>query len=208
MQSLWPAASAALWRRNMARTITGQNGNINELSGAGTGAGGLGADVFGTGQYAVFTTTDTWTVPEGVTNIRVHCFGGGGGTTYQCSSGSGSGSYSYGVFSVQPGETIPIVVGNAGKGGTYGVKVGTAGGTTSCKRATAGGGGPGVVGAYGLGGVATGGIRNIDGATAIDIKGGVGFSVPGGYGTTAAGANGDASSVGKDGQPGHMIIEY
>lgn len=173
-----------------------------------TGTGVLGAaDVFGTGQYAVFTTTGTWTVPEGITHIRVHCFGGGGGGCGNTgiTFGGGSGSYSYGVFSVQPGETLPIVVGNGGKG-VYNNN-GVAGGTTGCKGVTAGGGGPGGAAGTGLGGVATGGLKNVDGADATSLNGAAGAVTW--YGTTpAGGVSVSGTGYGSDGQPGRVVIEY
>ena len=81
----------------------------------------------------VFTATTTWTVPAGVTNVKVTVIGGGGagggGTTTgstQIGAGGGAGGCAIESVAVTPGDSITITVGNGGTGGT-----GTGGSGTS-----------------------------------------------------------------------------
>jgi hypothetical protein len=86
---------------------------------------------------------ETFTVPTGITSIRVTMCGGGGGggggggngSGNGASGGGGSNAYYKESFTVTPGGTHAVTVGAGGTGGTgsyYGTKsVGTAGGSTS-----------------------------------------------------------------------------
>jgi hypothetical protein len=65
----------------------------------------------------------TYTVPDGVTSIKVKCWGAAGGSTY-----GGAGGYAGGTVSVTPGETIQVVVGQGGR--TGGSNLGSGGGFT------------------------------------------------------------------------------
>ena len=73
----------------------------------------------------VFTTSGTFTVPQGVKKISVVCVAGGGGgfvsaTTDLAAGGGGAGlSYAESI-DVIPGETYSVVVGAAGQGVTSG----------------------------------------------------------------------------------------
>lgn len=79
----------------------------------------------------------TWTVPSGVTKIRVTCVGAGGGggrysSTYHAAGGGGGGAFGSGEFNVTAGEVLNISVGKSGRGMTrnHGSGSGNQGGTT------------------------------------------------------------------------------
>lgn len=84
-----------------------------------------------------FTANGTFTVPAGVSELRVDAYGGGGGggggdsTTFGEGSGGG-GAYNAGVITVSPGAVLTIVIGGGGKGGLGGNPggAGSAGGSS------------------------------------------------------------------------------
>jgi hypothetical protein len=85
--------------------------------------------VNGWGQTDVdFTTTGqtTWTVPTGVSSVRVEVWGGGGGATGRISTsysgaGGGGGTYARKVsFAVTAGDVLYVQVGAGGSGTTAG----------------------------------------------------------------------------------------
>lgn len=128
--------------------------------------------------------TGSFTVPAGVTRLRVRLWGAGGGGGGSRSAGSAgsagaSGGYCENEISVTPGQVIAYTIGAGGTGGAQSVPSnGAVGGTTSfgSYMSSTGGGGGGTgfdavySGAYALGGTTTGG--------ALAIQGGLG-----GYGT-------------------------
>lgn len=58
----------------------------------------------------------TFTVPEGVTSLRVKMWGPGGGSgNYAGANGGGPGGFSSGILSVTPGEVLQLVVGSGGE---------------------------------------------------------------------------------------------
>lgn len=64
------------------------------------------------------TTSGTWTVPEGVHEVEVMLFGGGGAGYYHTGTsnvsyggGGGSGYMNCGKFYVTPGQQIPVTIG-------------------------------------------------------------------------------------------------
>lgn len=67
----------------------------------------------------IFTTSGTFTVPAGVTQIYVSgCGGGGGGSSvYGCGGGGGASIYRRPI-TVTPGQSISYVVGSGGSGNT------------------------------------------------------------------------------------------
>ena len=84
------------------------------------------------GNYVEFTASDTWTVPENVTLVRVFGVGGGGGggggahgatgVNGGLGGGGGAGAVPFQMLmSVTPGETVTITIGAGGAGGTGGV---------------------------------------------------------------------------------------
>lgn len=66
--------------------------------------------------FQTFTANGTFTVPSGVTQVRVLCVGGGGGGASGHQGGGGSGYVQTGTFSVTPGQSIAVTVGSGGNG--------------------------------------------------------------------------------------------
>lgn len=135
--------------------------------------------VFGTGQVQFFSSSGTWTVPQGIGKVRVRLWGAGGG---QCTNSSNYGGGGGGGFALKTiydltGVTsVSVVVGAGGQpnsgstlvyGGTssFGSYVSATGGAYCGGSTTANAGGTGVggdintVGGYGGygGGSASGG---------------------------------------------------
>jgi hypothetical protein len=67
----------------------------------------------------------TYTVPDGVTSIKVKCWGSAGGAR-----NGGAGGYAGGDVSVTPGETLQVAVGQGGPVGSSSVYLGSGGGFT------------------------------------------------------------------------------
>lgn len=88
----------------------------------------FGTNLFAQGSNQAFTSLSNsgntnWTVPAGVTQITVACWGGGGaggGATGNPSAGGGGagGAYSRRVLTVVPGTVYNVHVGAGGTGGT------------------------------------------------------------------------------------------
>lgn len=117
----------------------------------------------------VFTASGNFTVPAGVSRVRIRAWGaggGGGGITGNAAGGGGGGEYREGWFNVVPGAVHAVTIGAGGAGGTSAPTAGTAGGSTSVgSLITAVGGSPGqVVSTGGLGGTGgSGGSFNQNG---------------------------------------------
>ena len=156
------------------------------------------------GSDTVLTFTNTtacnWTVPAGVSSVRILLVGGGGGGGFDIGGGGGGGGYRE-VNSVvtTPGEVVSIVAGAGGVGDTAQGNpcTGTNGAASSAGFASGsltaiGGGGGG--GQNGGGACATDGLAGGSGG-----GGGVGLSWPkvGGAGTYAT--DGDATTFGNAG---------
>jgi hypothetical protein len=135
-------------------------------------------------RIATFTSSGSLTVPAGVTTIRVTCTGGGGGGA-NCASafppsassdssggGGGAGGTAIGVFSVTPGQVIPITVGAGGAAQATG-------GTSSIGSLCSASGGGGTqfqatgTSAGAAGGTATGGAISVIGGYGSDGQSGV-----------------------------------
>lgn len=73
-------------------------------------------------QATVYDTpgSHTFTVPNGVTKLKVRLWGGGGGgariTSIRAGGGGGAGAYSYAEFPVQAGTSYTIIVGPGREG--------------------------------------------------------------------------------------------
>lgn len=84
---------------------------------------------YSTTDPVIYATSSTFTVPPGVTCIKVETWGGGGKggnrTTTGTGGGGGGGAYSRSVLTVAPGDTYDITVGTGST--TY-----APGGTSSC----------------------------------------------------------------------------
>jgi hypothetical protein len=146
------------------------------------------------------TTSCTWTVPAGVTSVRVLLIGGGGGGGHDIGGGGGGGGFREVTNAVtSPGEVVAIVAGTGGAGDTsQGVPcVGYNGTSSSIGLAS---GTLTAIGGGGGGGQDGGGACSTDGvAGASGGGGGVGLSWPkvGGAGTYAT--DGDATTFGNAG---------
>ena len=158
--------------------------------------------------------TNSFVVPVGVTSISAVAVGGGGGGAGAMfdigpGAGGGGGGLSYGTFTVTPGETITIIVGDGGSGGTFGSGYnGSAGGNSQVKRGSTvllqGGGGGGTVdySAYnpsdpGSGGTSTGTERD-GGGSGGDGGGPYGYSA----GQKSGGGGGAGGYSGNGGEGG------
>lgn len=132
-------------------TLTAGSG-ISITNGAGSIT--VASNRTGCGQIFVYTgSAQTFTVPAGVTSVKVTVIGGGGGSgsaldqTFESDifgGGGGSGGVSIRqVTGLTPGATVTVTVGQGGAGGVAGANGGS-GGTSSFgafASATGGGGG-------------------------------------------------------------------
>jgi len=163
-------------------------------------------------------STQSYTIPSGVTNIKIECWGaeGGSGIGFDGIEGKGGlGGYMSGDVTVTPGEVLTIFVGGAGSatgqggfngGGQAGTQYGAAGGGASDVRngsyslsdrmIVAGGGGGGAYGSYGNIGGDGGGLTGEPGETDDGYTGGGGGTQSAGgsagccYGAPSAGTFG------------------
>jgi hypothetical protein len=133
-------------------------------------------------------TTASFTVPDGVTELDVKMWGGGGGNgAWPSNNTAGAGGYASGKISVTPGEELFIIVAGGGQGTTGssgdGGRGGWGGGGFGTKGDASGGGGGGYTGIF------SGAIHQ---QTAIMIAGGggggTGFRTGGGGGGTSGGS--------------------
>src|SRR3974390_727323 len=111
--------------------------------------------------------TYTFTVPSDVTQIRAWVLGAGGsgavgvGGSGSYGTGAGGGAFCLGIIPVQPGASMPLVVGAGGAAKAAATGNGNAGGFSRFGPLMAGGGGagqsaasvtPGATGGVGVGG--------------------------------------------------------
>lgn len=145
---------------------------------ASPGDGNVEVGFGGWSNIQVFTSSGTFTVPNGVTKIFVEAWGGGGGsgganTTYidrRASGGGGGGAYSAKIISVTAGDQINYIVGTGGEGGpidNYNQGATSGGDTKFGNYLTAGGGTYGTTNG-GAGGTASNGDINITGHPGIN----------------------------------------
>ena len=193
----------------------------------------------GTHNLAVFTPTTQggWTVPAGVSAVKVRVWGGGGagGAGFAGAGGGGAGGgYCEGFYGVSPGQVFPVAVGNGGSGSGSNGGSSSFGSLTLATGGQAGANGGGDGGGAGAtnGGIGTGsgiGVAGSPGGTAFNagsawlsgVGGGAfggagGQSVSGtlsaGISATAPGAGGSggigSTSVGGNGGPGLVVVEW
>ena len=159
----------------------------------------------GFSNMQVFTANGTFTVPAGVTRVKVFVTGAGGGGGYQAGGAGGGTAIKY-VTGLTPGATITVTVGLGGSAGSNypGTAYGGTGGTTSfgayCS-ATGGSGGPPYNGPPSgrAPGVGSGGDLNLYGGVSADYDSGSGVnSGPGGgtYWTPTASLNSTVGVLG------------
>jgi hypothetical protein len=167
-------------------TSAGTSGNVLTSNGSTWTSAPLSSYYQG-GRGQVFTSSGTFTVPDGVTAVKVTVCGGGGGggagytTSATGVSGVGGGGGGGGfaidfVTGLTPGGTVTVTVGAAGAAGSAGS--GGAGGTSSFGAyvsATGGGGGAGAVNvntnAGGAGGSTSGAAWGINGGAGLAAAG-------------------------------------
>ncbi len=159
------------------------------------------------------TGATTWTVPTGVTKIRITCIGGGGGGgiyagIYYGGDAGGGGGFATGEFTVTPGETLTINAGAGGGGKWTSGGWGSGGGATTVIDDTNSGSSISVTGGGGLGGYYantgsnTGGTGAISGSNLVSGtdfvsnggKGGYGSPTAYGFGSTGYGGGGGGSA--------------
>lgn len=152
----------------------------------------------------IFTTSGTYTVPAGVTSIKVECIGGGGaGSSIKDNSGKGGGgggggAYASSIINVTAGTSYTVVVG-AGGVGTNGNSPRDNGGNSSFDATT-------VVAAGGLGGE----NNNVGGGSGGAISSSIGTikyaGGNGGNGTLAATySGGGGGAAGTNGAGGAAL---
>lgn len=119
---------------------------VNVTGACGT-SGSNTVTVTATGTRVEFAYTGTvnvpWVVPDGVTQVKVECWGAEGGGSSQGATGGGLGGYASAIRSVTPGETLYINVG--GRGGN-GSSVASSAAYSALNTAGFNGGGAGVWG--------------------------------------------------------------
>ncbi len=164
----------------------------------------LGQLAPGFSRMACFGSSNSLTIPNGVSIIKVRLVGGGGGggagATSLGGGGGGGGGYAEGVFAVTPGQFYPITVGNGGSGGITDTLGPTAGGSSSFGGLlSATGGAAGVnaatFAAGGAPGHGAGGSFNTGGGHGSDGSGS-GFVFAGNGGASYFGGGGRAASAG------------
>jgi len=151
-----------------------------------------------------FASSGSFTVPAGITQVRVRLVGGGGGgspgSATQAGSGGGAGGYAEGVYGVIPGQAISVTAGVGGVGQAASSGIGGGWGAASSFGAycsgTGGNGGtlaaavsPGGDGGSGSGGQINvlGGIGSDASPSSISYGGCGGASFFGGGGRAATG---------------------
>ncbi len=118
----------------------------------------------GFSRMQVFTASQNWSVPAGISRVKVRLVGGGGGGGGGQGSfgggGGGAGGYAEGIFPMTPGDQIAITVGAGGQGSAAGTQAEAGMPSTfgNLAGATGGQGGGGCYGQAGIGGSGAGGI--------------------------------------------------
>ncbi len=177
--------------------------------------------LFGGATYSqiIYTTSGTFVVPDGVTSIQVELVGAGGNGYSNGGGGGGGGGYAAGTFTVTPGTSYSITVGDGGSGmatafGASGIQAGAGSDGAQAANPNVGGGGAGGTGLGGdlnmTGGAGGGGYYTYfggggGGAAGSTSNGGVGGNTitwtgicltPGGAAGASGGAPGGAGGKG------------
>jgi len=144
-------------------TSPGTSGNVLTSNGtAWTSAAPTSSFIGSQGQ--VFTSSGTFTVPSGITAVKVTVIGGGGnggnatGTTSSAGGGGGGGCAIEYVTGLTPGGTVTVTVGAVAGTSSFGAFCSATGGATAVNNAT-----PGTASNGGAGGSGSGGNINISG---------------------------------------------
>jgi hypothetical protein len=191
----------------------GSSGQALTTNGTGTlswsSAGGGATGVSG----QVFTSGGTFTIPSGVTAVKVTVVGGGGGGgsssgTYYSGGGGGSGGAAITYLTgLTPSATLAVAIGAAGAAGATGGTSTVSSGTQSISTISATGGGAGGTGAGtagGAGGSASGGSINLGGGsgTASMYATGYVYGTGGNGGDSILGGGGGGSTYATAGRAG------
>lgn len=121
----------------------GTSGQVLTSNGSGSAPSWQNASGQG-GRGQVFTSSGTFTIPTGITSLKVTVVGGGGGgggssTTFNFQGAAGGGSGGAGISyltGLTPGATISVTIGAGGAGGAGGNNIGGTGGSTSVSSGT------------------------------------------------------------------------
>lgn len=154
-------------------------------------------------RWQRFTSGGTFTVPAGVTLIKVQVSGAGGGgganNGGSAGGGGGGGGFAEGTFEVVPSDTYDVTIGAGGAGGTSssaggnggpssfigpGINISATGGSGGLVRSAGGGG---------AGGMGSGGYLN----TTLGSGGNTGLAsavIPGKDGTNGGGSGGGGAT--------------
>lgn len=144
-----------------------------------------------------YTSSGTFTVPSGVTQLTVQCWGGGGGGSTVTSNnrrggGGGGGAYATSLVNVTPGNIYSVVVGAGGSANSAG---GNSSFGTSLVVAAGGSGGTNNSATAGSGGTTTASTGTIKYAGGNGANGGSQYSGGGGGGAGSTGAGGNAPTA-------------
>ena len=223
LQFSTPVANGGSYAVTVATGPTGQSCSVSNGSGS-----NMSADVTSITVSCIdtqFTTAGayTWTVPAGVTSIKVVAIGGGGGgggmSGTSAGSAGGAGGTVTSTLTVTPGQSLALFVGGGGgagtsaPSGTYGA--GGGGGASSnvdaraADQIIAGGGGGGggyspqtSAGGKGGGVSGAGGAGGTNGSITGGSGGAGGTGGAGGSSVMMTGANGGSGSGGGGGGGG------
>jgi len=137
----------------------------------------------------------TWTAPANVTSLQYLIVGGGGGGS---GGGGGAGGVLYNSsYSVTPGNSYTVVVGDGGSGSDASVSGGDGSNSSFNSIVAYGGGGGGARQAGGRAGASSGGAgQDSISAPGASSQGFAGATGPSTAGATGAGGGGGAGSVG------------
>ena len=193
----------------MATTVGGTNITYNDTTVQGTAYRGIRA--------TVFTANGTFTIPTGVTVLKVTVVGGGGGGG-QFATGAGAATAIKYLTGLTSGNTLSVTVGAAGAGvgaaTSTGANSSVASGTqTITTSATTSGadiavnGGPSQVGSINASQVRASGSLYGTGGVGANTSGGTVYAGSAGTGYGAGGGSNSQGS-GYAGTAGLVIFEY
>lgn len=178
-------------------TSPGTSGNVLTSNGSAWLSSAPAAGGVPGASGEIFTSSGTFTIPTGVTKLKVTVVGGGGGGGSAQFSGGGGGGGGGGVAvqyfsSLTPGGTLAVTIGaagssNGGTGGTSSIASGTQSITTL--SASGGSGGASANASSGSGGNGGSSFAN----AAFSVVGGRGGD---GYGDVSTGGGGGAAGGG------------
>jgi len=160
------------------------------VTSASSGSGGGGSYVGGNAQ--LFTSSGTFTVPAGITKLKITAFGGGGGGS---SNNGGLGGAGVALVTVTAGASYTVTIGSGGNGAAYTNAGATAGGTTSfgsLVTATGGGAGNATSGTFSTTGTLIGSMKG--NTTNLYLHGGSTATATGSIGGGGGGMSGGGSS--------------